>query len=399
MNNTITLSQLITRLAKVTDTDTNTARRFLRSFFSAIEEALVNGETVTIRGIGSFRRSSDRAFGSDTGVIYIPDETLAKEINAPFAIFEPVELADGVEFNEEENEEEAPKAETEPEPVAAAETPLSQEADAPAVEPVLQPETDNTTEATEPAQPLEPEAAPEARCPAPSAPLVPEEKNEAPAVHNNHVAEAATQKSIAEPTPYEEEEEEDEEPEVRVRSYSSSRLLWLGATLAIVLGAGVGLALAFLLPDNDLPELETYPPAQNTVFEEVDVNEISTEEPTTPVTEPEVLTTPAATPEPTAPVQEEKKASTPVEPAKAEPRYDTVTQSRFLATMAREYYGKGIYWVYIFEANKDVLDNPNKIKPGTRVVIPEKSSFAAATEKETQRNAERKQQELFKRYK
>ena len=38
MNNTVTFSQLITRLAKVAGTDTNTSRLYLRSFFALIEE-------------------------------------------------------------------------------------------------------------------------------------------------------------------------------------------------------------------------------------------------------------------------------------------------------------------------------------------------------------------------
>ena len=48
MNNTVTLSQLITRLAKATGVDNNTARRFLRTFFATIEETVENGESVTI---------------------------------------------------------------------------------------------------------------------------------------------------------------------------------------------------------------------------------------------------------------------------------------------------------------------------------------------------------------
>jgi len=106
MNNTVTLSQLITRLAKVADTDTNTSRRFLRTFFGAIEEALIEGESVNIKGIGTFRRSSDSTFGSSTGMSFIPDEQLAKELNAPFEMFQAVELADGVVFPEEKEAKE-----------------------------------------------------------------------------------------------------------------------------------------------------------------------------------------------------------------------------------------------------------------------------------------------------
>ena len=50
---------------------------------------------------------------------------------------------------------------------------------------------------------------------------------------------------------------------------------------------------------------------------------------------------------------------------------DTVKRTRFLTTMARQYYNQMLYWVYIYEENKDKLGNPNVIKPGTTVVIPD----------------------------
>ena len=53
-----------------------------------------------------------------------------------------------------------------------------------------------------------------------------------------------------------------------------------------------------------------------------------------------------------------------------EERYDTVTSSRYLTTMAREYYGGMEFWVYIYDANRDVLGHPDRISPGTRVRIP-----------------------------
>lgn len=96
MNNIINLSQLITRLAKVTDTDPNTARRFLRTFFATIEDALAEGETVEIKGIGTFRRCDDPAVGTPGTVGFAPDSDFAEEINRPFAVFEAVELADGL---------------------------------------------------------------------------------------------------------------------------------------------------------------------------------------------------------------------------------------------------------------------------------------------------------------
>ncbi|MDE6135372.1 MAG: HU family DNA-binding protein, partial [Muribaculaceae bacterium] len=122
MNNTITLPQLITRLAKTTDTDSNTARLFLRAFFDAIEKNLAAGESVNIKGIGTFRWSDDAVFGAPGGVVFVPDSIIKEEINRPFAMFSPVELADTL--TEADLEPESPETtpdtapETSPEPEA-----------------------------------------------------------------------------------------------------------------------------------------------------------------------------------------------------------------------------------------------------------------------------------------
>ena len=43
--------------------------------------------------------------------------------------------------------------------------------------------------------------------------------------------------------------------------------------------------------------------------------------------------------------------------------------------MARQYYGEMSFWVYIYEENKDKLNNPNQIKPGTIVNIPDAKKY------------------------
>ena len=98
MNSTVNLSQLITRLSEITESDPNTARRFLHDFFALIETELVAGNEVDIKGIGTFRRlDGSTAADSTPSVGFIPAESLAEAINAPFAMFEPVELAEDVD--------------------------------------------------------------------------------------------------------------------------------------------------------------------------------------------------------------------------------------------------------------------------------------------------------------
>lgn len=64
-------------------------------------------------------------------------------------------------------------------------------------------------------------------------------------------------------------------------------------------------------------------------------------------------------------------------PTKAsdKPVYDTVTTTRYLMTMAKDHYGNYHLWPYIYLENKDILGHPNRIKPGTRVIIPSLSKY------------------------
>ncbi len=100
-----------------------------------------------------------------------------------------------------------------------------------------------------------------------------------------------------------------------------------------------------------------------------------------------------------AQAQPEPEEQTPPKPAKQELRYDTVSANRYLAIMAREYYGRSVYWVFIYEANADHLGDPNKIAPGTRVRIPDKIELPGATDAERTEIAQRKATEIQKRYK
>ena len=42
-----------------------------------------------------------------------------------------------------------------------------------------------------------------------------------------------------------------------------------------------------------------------------------------------------------------------------------------LSKLARKYYNNTYCWVYIYIANMDHIKNPNALKPGTELIIPE----------------------------
>jgi nucleoid-associated protein YgaU len=51
-------------------------------------------------------------------------------------------------------------------------------------------------------------------------------------------------------------------------------------------------------------------------------------------------------------------------------QFHIVKKGDTLSKIAEEYYGDQMLYPKIFEANKDVLTDPNKIKPGQKLRIP-----------------------------
>jgi len=52
-------------------------------------------------------------------------------------------------------------------------------------------------------------------------------------------------------------------------------------------------------------------------------------------------------------------------------RYHMVAAGDTLGHIAQKYYGKASEYMKIFEANRDILDDPNLIKVGQKLKIPE----------------------------
>ena len=347
MNNTVTLSQLITRLAKATGVDNNTARRFLRSFFDTIEEKLEAGQSVTIENLGTFRRTDPSDPGDHSGVSFKPDASLLAELNRPFDMFEAVELADGVEFDEPKEPEPAP----EPEPVIV-------EVPEPEPEPEPEPVVVEEKVAITP-EPVKKET------PKPGV-VLPDEND--PVFH------------------FADDEDEETEEQMPTEIPESKRRvpMWVWVVVFVVLAGIIGYVAATIsvpMPTYDYEDEETVDEtlpdtvaAPATIVEEVPVEEVAAVAP--------------ASPEP-APVVEK--------PASAkEPVYDTVEVS--LIRLAKKHYGVAEFWVYIFDANRDKIKNPNTIRPGTRVVIPDRSTIPGATKEEAKALAKKKQAEYNRQF-
>jgi len=84
-------------------------------------------------------------------------------------------------------------------------------------------------------------------------------------------------------------------------------------------------------------------------------------------TPPQAAAEPEAAPAPSLPEESAK----PAEPAAAEVRVYTVVSGDTLWGISERMYGKGSHYMKIFEANTDVLENPDRIFPGQELRIPE----------------------------
>lgn len=92
MNAKIPLRKFAETLSIKSGISTTEAESFIKLVFGIASEELRTGSIVRIKGLGAFSLSR----GEADPVNFEPDKNFATAINSPFAIFAPVELADGV---------------------------------------------------------------------------------------------------------------------------------------------------------------------------------------------------------------------------------------------------------------------------------------------------------------
>lgn len=97
MNNTIILSELAAAVAELTQCTVEDAEYFIRETFRLAAEKLEADRRVVIPGVGTF-------VVTDENIAFAPEQSLAVELNAPFAAFEAVELPE--EYDDEKVGEE-----------------------------------------------------------------------------------------------------------------------------------------------------------------------------------------------------------------------------------------------------------------------------------------------------
>lgn len=406
MDNKITLPKFATLMALKSGLSKRQCEDFLRDLFLTISKSLENGESVTVNGLGTFklinvepRKSVDVSTGDPieipghVKVVFSPSKEMAEAVNAPFEMFEAVEVLNlqddddptvyekESEFSENENSDafsdtnneeeiveseeksdsdaeieaangEIENAEIPSERIETSETsyildepqPLITD-DTPALYEPLQQDTDNSTSdesgdnSDETSGELE------------SSPLSDSSNEDT----SNNMPGLASDNNVNDNS-------ENEPMPKRKSSRFSLGFIWGFVTGVAVLA--IALYVGYSIIENKLTreyQTNAVPVAADTIAVPAPTA-ISTSEDSISNTEKE-----------SAKVKTDDNA---VETSPSDtPRYDTISKTRYLTTMAKEYYGTFHLWPYIYEENKDILGHPDRIRPGTKVKIPNLAKY------------------------
>ncbi len=320
MNEKITFHQLGNKLSELTGGTQTTSELFVKEFFATVIEALQRDGIVKINNFGTFIISDT---DGEKKVKFAPDKDIAEAINMPFSCFEAVELNDEVTdeiLNVQEQDESLPEN---PFGSVAIESETS-EAGQPITDDDLwttNAESDCCTTAENVDTPLSSAG---------------NEDNTPDETHTSTLKDEDTE--IYKP----ECEPDDCQKEV------SGKYSWTISVLCLIAGLVAGYLFYPIINQCNAPADKT----TDTVIADTieifssDMPAKSTEDSTKIATTPDSVNI--------------------IKPAV----YDTIGKNRFLTTMSREYYGRMEFWVYIYEENKANLGNPNRIKPGTAIIIP-----------------------------
>ena len=448
MNAKITLVELAELMAEASSTTIKVCELFLRELFATISQSLIDGESVKVKGIGTFkithvkpRKSVNVSSGeaiqltAHNKLTFTPDKAFADAVNQPFAQFETVYLDDAVTdeklaeidkqypslFDETEAEE-APEV-NEPKPMVAAAAALP-----PAEEPESVSENSEKSDVSEPVEPLEPvepvQETPVRKVgPAMAIPIdgpgLGQDNTEQQPPQSEPLPESkpvlvgvpieGPSQPLPEPEPEEETAANDyfyrpelrnaymptaEQIEEASRKPNRKRWLWLSILLGVL---AAGLLVWFLTRGGGDGKTEAKPEqevvAADTLTAE-QVKQIKKKE------EAKKSEAQAEEQKLTKAVEKSENGESADEADKsAEERTDVVTSQIVLTTLAEKYYGSQWFWVYIYEENlkRGIINNPNNIRPGTRVVIPPAEKYGIdAHDKAALRKAQIKSMEYLK---
>ena len=435
----LTIKDLAEILVQKHQLDSRSAEAFINAVIETIHEGLKNDRVVKVKGFGTFKLTAVRereSINVNTGervvisghdkVSFTPDAVLRDLVNKPFAQFDTVVLADGVDF------EDMPEIETEDADIAAeeaAEIPVQEEAKAvseqveqepepapepePVVVPVAEPEPEPEVK-EEPVAEDEPEADPKPE-PAveepvveepvaedpqpeePEAPATPEVEEEEPEMPESPVVPETPETPEVPETPTKEPEpEQEEEQEDYISQFyedeesDSKRMFLIYAIIVNVVVAALFFVFGYYARSSNLLGIEKEPvvetPAAPAV-EQPDTTKQKAVEPAAPAEtteEPAVEKTEEKPVEESKPVAEPKKEEKPEAKVEQTSKYDndprvrtgayrivgvantvTVKSGQTIKSISKAYLGPGME-CYVEAFNGGITE----LKEGQTIKIP-----------------------------
>ena len=370
----VTLAGLTARLSVRTGDTKRQTEDFLRELFALIAGELEKGESVKVPGLGVFksieveaRKSVNVNTGEETlipghrKIVYMASKELSATVNEPFSMFQTIELTD-----EAVTELEGAEA-VEPEPEAVCDVPFAStvyELEEPEViaEPEL--ERESVQEAASELIPEQPEAFEPASKESPDS----DDGTKDP----KDLKDFKDFKDFKDPDI----SEDSEVPAIPKKRFWPGFLVGFAAACLIAFVAVWALFEYGVLSSDRLAEAEPKPAVKAAAMTPASA-EVPSVEPDKPKAEPE----PAAK-EPEVQQPEVQKSAPEAEaepPVPTQPSdkkvYDTITKTRYLTTMAKDHYGNYHLWPYIYKENEKILGHPDRIRPGTKVVVPPLSKY------------------------
>lgn len=458
MNNKVTFPELVEQVAQYANTSKRMSELFLKELFATISQSLIDGESVKVKGIGTFkltevspRKSVDVNTGEEIEIpghkklSFAPDKDMAEAINQPFMHFETEILDDDVTDDQlaaidagEPTEAPAEAVPVEEEAAAtaateapAAEAPVAAEEEVVMppvfVAPVEEPESEEAeTEAEAPVEPSEEVPAEEeapAEVPVQEPADEPEEEAEPEPVTEVEPSAVAEPEDEAEDAEAEGEPEAEAEGEMvseeladeRVGQEIDKRRITRRSLLeGFVVGVVTTLIVTLFAYRLYLMKGYEATPADEEPFtEHVSTDSVAATEQALAENSTEADADKQKAAEEQKKADEEKKkaeeekkkaeeekqkaeAAKPTTANVAAGTTDTIKPGTNLYRMSRKHYGSDKFWVYIYEENKAKYPNPNTIPVGAVLHIPQLGKYGAkAGDPASIAAAKKKQGEIF----
>lgn len=392
----VTLAGLTARLSVRTGDTKRQTEDFLRELFALIAGELEKGESVKVPGLGVFksieveaRKSVNVNTGEETlipghrKIVYMASKELSATVNEPFSMFQTIELSD-----EAVAELEGAEA-VEPEPEAVCDVPFAStvyELEEPEVIAESELERESVQEAESELIPEQPEAFQPASEESPDSDdgtKDPKDLNDLRDSNDlkdfkdlNDFKDSKDLKDLTDPDI----SEDSEVPAIPKKRFWPGFLIGFAAACLIAFVAVWALFEYGVLSSDRLagaePKAESEAIAATSVSAEVPV-EVPAVEPDKSKSEPEPAAKEPEVQEPEVQKQATKAEAEPSVPTQPSDKkvYDTITKTRYLTTMAKDHYGNYHLWPYIYKENEKILGHPDRIRPGTKVVVPPLSKY------------------------